>query len=97
MLGSVKVVPGDAVIRTCVVLCFGLGFAFFVRLCRGSPCTQFVSWFYQIQSSAPWVCNNGCCSHPPFFFFFFNTSPKIYFALFYVGWEEGAVFFFSCL
>lgn len=31
MLGSVEVVPGDAVIRTCVVLCFGLGFAFFCQ------------------------------------------------------------------
>lgn len=31
MLGSVEVVPGDAVIRTCVLLCFGLGFAFFFQ------------------------------------------------------------------
>lgn len=31
VLGSVEVVPGDAVIKTCVcvLLCFGLGFAFF--------------------------------------------------------------------
>lgn len=29
MLGSVEVVPGDAAIRTCVLLCFGLGFGFF--------------------------------------------------------------------
>lgn len=71
MLGSVELVPGDAMIRTCCVLVWGL--RFFFRPCRGSPCTQFVSWFYQIQSSAPWACNNGCCSHPPFFFF--NTSP----------------------
>lgn len=36
MLGSAEVVPGDAVIRTCVLLCFGLGFGVFFRLQRKS-------------------------------------------------------------
>lgn len=36
VLGSVEVVPGDAVIKTCVLLCFGLGFASFFRLQRKS-------------------------------------------------------------
>lgn len=35
--------------------------------------------------------------HTLIFFQHLPSSPKINFALFFVGWEEGAVFFFSCL
>lgn len=51
MPGNLEVVPGDGVISdVCVVFWFGVNF-FFFKLCRGSTCTQFVSWLYQIQNN----------------------------------------------
>lgn len=53
MLCNLEVVPGDAVISEVsgVVFWFGVCCFFFFKLCRGSTCTQFVSWLYQIQNN----------------------------------------------